>query len=68
MENYFGQVQGSLNLTSVARQGKEGKDTGQLYMSVYHVLSACVFVVRGRKREERSIRNTKESVKGQTSR
>lgn len=46
----------------MARQGKEGKDTGQLYISVCHVLSACVFVVRERKREEGGIRNTKEYI------
>lgn len=63
MENYFGQVQGSLNLRSVARQGKGEKDTGQFYLSVYHVLSVSLWWER--KKEERGIRNDQSKVKSQ---
>lgn len=68
MENSFGQVQEGLNLRRVGRGGREGRDTGPITALSTCLSCVCLPLWWERKREERSIRNTKESVKDQTRR
>jgi len=42
MENYFGQVQKSLNLGSVGRGGRQGRDTGRITTLCTCLSSVCL--------------------------